>query len=343
MNTPKSKKRVLIAGGAGFVGSNLARKLIREGCAVDCVDNLITGARENVRDLEALEAFRFIEADITNPDFVTRLARRRYDDVYNLACPTGVPNIAILGEEMLLSSSIGALHLLKIAQRSKARYLFASTAEAYGDPEVFPQAESYFGNVDPVGPRSPYEEGKRFGEALTAYFSRRHHVDARIVRIFNTYGPAMSPEDQRVIPQMLARMLEGRPITVFGDGQQTRTFLHVDDLLRGFEAVMDRGTAGEVYNIGGAREYTILDLFDLAKSVTGSRSGVVLTEHFIDDHRGRCPDTSKVRRLGWEPRISLEDGLSLVYAGLLRSQGKTFDRGDLTPETAVGRHAHIAA
>ena len=312
-------RRVLIAGGAGFVGSNLARKLLSEGHAVDCVDNLITGRAENVGDLEGHRNFRFFKADITDLRLAARLARRRYDDIYNLACPTGVPNIAPMGEEMLLTSSIGVLNLLRIAQRQKARYLFASTAEAYGDPEVFPQVESYTGNVDPVGPRSPYEEGKRFGEALTTYYARQLCVDARIVRIFNTYGPAMSPDDQRVIPQMLGHILAGRSVVIFGDGTQTRTFLHVEDLLAGFEAVMERGVPGDVYNVGGEKEMKIIELFDVARSVTRSNVRPSFTAHFIPDHRGRCPDTSKVRALGWQPRISIEEGLHRVYEGMLNA------------------------
>ncbi len=319
MFTHSRKLRYLIAGGAGFVGTNLARRLLETGAMVDCVDNLSTGRKANVADLARYPNFNFIKLDIADTASCNRLLRRRYSHIYNLACPTGVPNIALLGEEMLMVSSVGTLNLLKVARRSKASYLFASTAEVYGDPEVFPQPESYVGKVDPVGPRSPYEEGKRFGEALTRFWGRKHNVDVRIVRIFNTYGPAMSPDDQRVIPQMLSRLIAGKPVPIYGDGAQTRTFLHVDDLVDGLMTVMENGANAEVYNIGGDTQISICELFDLAKMATGLAGRAEFANHFIADHRGRCPDTTKVRELGWRPCVSLVDGIRQSHRDLVAS------------------------
>lgn len=318
MNTSSDQKlRCLIAGGAGFVGTNLARRLLEMGAIVDCADNLSTGRKANVDGLSRHPDFRFLKLDVSDAMACGRLLRRHYTHVYNLACPTGVPNIALLGEEMLMASSQGTLNLLKVARRSKAHYLFASTAEAYGDPEVFPQPESYAGNVDPVGPRSPYEEGKRFGEALTRFWGKKHKVDVRIVRIFNTYGPAMSPDDQRVIPQMLSRLIGGQPVQIFGSGRQTRTFLHVDDLIDGFLIAMEKGGNGEVYNIGGADQVTIRELFELVRSSTGLKGTAVFKKHFIDDHRGRCPDTAKIAALGWRQKVSLVEGIRQCHGDLL--------------------------
>ncbi|SDA86057.1 NAD-dependent epimerase/dehydratase family protein [Mesorhizobium qingshengii] len=318
MNKTKELK-CLIAGGAGFVGTNLARRLLEQGASVDCADNFSTGRKSNVADLARYPKFRFLKLDIADAASCSRLLRRRYSHVYNLACPTGVPNIALLGEEMLMASSLGGLNLLKVARRSKAKYLFASTAEAYGDPEIFPQPESYVGKVDPVGPRSPYEEGKRFGEALTRFWGRKHNVDVRIVRIFNTYGPAMSPDDQRVVPQMLSRLIAGKPVPIYGDGSQTRTFLHVDDLVRGLLTVMEKGESAEVYNIGGATQITIRELFQLVKTATGLLGKAVFEKHFIADHRGRWPDTTKIQALGWRQQVALADGIRQSHRDLLAS------------------------
>jgi nucleoside-diphosphate-sugar epimerase len=320
MDTHKAKEpRFLVAGGAGCLGTNLTRRLLDQGALVDCVDNLSTGRKANVADLSLHRNFRFLKLDIADSSLCHRLLRRHYSHVYNLACPTGVPNIALLGEEMLMASSLGTLNLLKVARRCKAKYLFASSAEAYGDPEVFPQPETYFGRVDPVGPRSPYEEGKRFGEALTRFWGRKHKVDVRIVRIFNTYGPGMSPEDQRVIPQMLLHLIAGQPVPIYGDGAQTRTFLHVDDLVDGLLTVMEKGEGAEVYNIGGGTQTSISELFELIKTATGLAGSATFEKHFIADHRDRRPDTGKIEALGWRQKVSLADGIRQSYQGFLAS------------------------
>lgn len=322
MNTLAKGRSCLVAGGAGFVGSNLVRRLLDLGMAVDVIDDLSTGRMENISEFRENPSFRFIKADISaNGSWQSRF-RRRYSYIYHLACPTGVPNIEVLGEQMLLASSAGTLNLLKVAERSRAKFLFASTAEAYGDPEVFPQRESYVGNVDPVGPRSPYEEGKRYGEALTRYYGRKHGVEVYIARIFNTYGPGMSLNDQRVIPQMLSRAISGRPLTIFGNGSQTRTFLYIDDLLCGLLRIMEAGAAGEVYNVGGSEQITIAELFGAVRSVTGLQVTASHEAHFLPDHRGRCPDTTKLQELGWRQSVSLEDGLRKSLRNFLRIQSQ---------------------
>ncbi len=319
MSMNSNEVRYLIAGGAGCLGTNLARRLLGQGAHVDVVDNLSTGRQANVDRLSRHPNFDFIKMDVADPAICRRLQRRRYSHVYNLACPTGVPNIKRLGEQMLMASSAGTLNLLKIARRCRAKYLFASTAEAYGDPDVFPQPETYVGRVDSVGPRSPYEEGKRFGEALTRFWGGKYGLEVRIVRIFNTYGPAMSPKDQRVIPQMLTRLIAGQPVPIYGDGTQTRTFLHVDDLVNGLLTVIEKGVSGEVYNVGGDEQITVRDLFTMVKKATGLAGEAIFRDHFIEDHRGRGPDTTKLRALGWRPSISLEAGIRQSYQDLLRS------------------------
>lgn len=338
------RKMILIAGGAGFIGSNLVRVLLTEGHKVDCVDSLITGEAANLDTVRLNQDFRFIHGDIADPGIVLRFQRKSYTDIYNLACPTGVPNIASLGEKMMMASSAGTLNLLRLAEKSRARYLFASTAEVYGNPEKFPQSEDYTGNVDPVGLRSPYEEGKRFGEAATAYYARRYGVDTRIVRIFNTYGPYMSRNDQRVIPQMLTRALGQLPLIMYGDGSQTRSFLNVSDLIDGFARVMDQQGKGEAYNIGGETEITIAELAAEVLRATGSRSEVVHKPHFINDHDRRLPDTRKIRALGWIPKISLVTGLKQCIDHMLKAPGYSAVRqGGQTSAAEARKHQSIAA
>jgi nucleoside-diphosphate-sugar epimerase len=343
MRKASRQKKILIAGGAGFIGSNLVRKLLAQGHQVDCVDSLITGVATNLDGVRTNRDFRFMHGDISDPGIASRLQRERYTDIYNLACPTGVPNIASLGEEMMMASSTGVLNLLRVAEQSRGRYLFASTAEVYGNPEKFPQSEDYTGNVDPVGLRSPYEEGKRFGEAATAFYARRYGVDARIVRIFNTYGPFMSQNDQRVIPQMLTLALNHLPLTIYGDGSQTRSFLHVGDLIDGFARVMNQHGKGEVYNIGGETEITVAELAQEILRATGSRSEVVRKPHFIADHDRRLPDTRRIRALGWIPKISLATGLKQSIEHMQMTPGDSAARQNGRNRTATRTDHSIAA
>jgi nucleoside-diphosphate-sugar epimerase len=302
-------RRVLITGGAGFVGSNLAARLVGDGACVDCADNLVTGRIEAIQALRTNPRFRFLKLDVSRPEFLQLGLATRYDEVYHLACPTGVPNIRTLGEEMVAACSHGTENVLRIACAHDARLVYTSSAEVYGDPGESPQAERYCGNVDPVGPRSAYEEGKRFGETLVRLYAEKYRTNGKIARVFNTYGRGMSPYDTRVIPQFLRRIREGHSIIVYGDGKQTRTHLYVDDLVAALIRVAHDGVRGEVYNVGGDRELTILELVEILRGVTPLPVQIEHRPHFIEDHRGRLPATSKVRALGWEPRVPLPEGL----------------------------------
>lgn len=308
--------RVLIAGGAGFIGSNLVERQLKLGHKVDCIDNLITGQRQNIATLENSSRFEFSPGDICDAEFMARFEGIPYSAIYNLACPTGVPNIAKLGEQMLMTSSVGNLNLLKLANLSGAKFLYASSAEVYGDPTITPQPEEYYGDVNPVGPRSAYEEAKRFGESLTKHYSLIHNVDARIIRIFNTYGPKMSLRETRVIPQLLRNMILKMPVTIYGDGSNTRSFQFVDDLLAGFETSMNIFCAGDVFNIGGEDEISMLELFRICQKVTDYSAEPIFEEHFIEDHKRRRPDTKKIRQRGWKPKVQLIDGLGNCYKEL---------------------------
>jgi nucleoside-diphosphate-sugar epimerase len=310
----KPTRRVMITGGAGFVGSNLAAALLRAGAAVDCVDNLVTGRLDAIQELRAHPRFRFLKQDVSQLEFLSMGLATRYDEIYHLACPTGVPNIRTLGEEMVQACSRGTEHVLKIACAHAARLVYTSSAEVYGDPSEFPQREGYCGNVDPVGPRSAYEEGKRFGETLVRLYADKYQVDGKIVRIFNTYGVGMSPDDTRVIPRFLRHLREGKRFVVYGDGTQTRTHLYIDDLIEALVRVAHHGARGEVYNVGGERQLTILELIEVLRAQTPLRIEVEHAPHFIEDHRGRLPVTTKVRELGWQPRVELPDGLRRMMA-----------------------------
>lgn len=302
-------KRILITGGAGFIGSSLAKVLLTEGAHVDCVDNLITGRLESIQALRMNKNFRFLKMDINDAIFLMTCLSTRYDEIYHFACPTGVPNIRVYGEEMLKTCSRGTENVLELACAQGARVIYASSAEVYGDPDVFPQGEEYHGNVDPVGPRSAYEEGKRFGEAITRLYSEKYHVDAKIIRIFNTFGAGMSPDDSRVIPRFMKQIRDRRSIIVYGDGTQMRTHLYIGDLIAALLLVMGQGQRGEVYNIGGERQLSILELIDIIKGLTPLPVEVEHRPHFIEDHAGRLPMIAKVKELGWEPRVDIREGL----------------------------------
>jgi len=304
------KKKVLVTGGAGFIGSNLCRTLLDSGDEVCAVDNLITGKIENLIPLFGDRNFHFFGMDITHPVFLDIFSGISLDQVYHLACPTGVPNIKILGEEMILACSTGTLNVMEISRLHGAKTVYSSSAEIYGQPEKTPQEENYNGNVNPVGARSAYEEGKRFSESIVKMYVDKYDIDADIVRIFNTYGPGMSLSDQRVIPQFLQNISAGRELTIFGDGSQTRTLLYVDDLIRGIMLVMERGGQGEIYNIGGDEQISIKNLAKMTKRLTGCTGNIAYAPHFIEDHSHRQPSVERIKRLGWQPEISLEDGLA---------------------------------
>jgi nucleoside-diphosphate-sugar epimerase len=305
----QNAKRILITGGAGFIGSNLAKVLLADGAHVDCVDNLITGRLQAIHTLRLNKNFRFLKMDINDAIFMATCLSTRYDEIYHLACPTGVPNIRVHGEEMLKTCSRGTENVLEVACAQGAKVIYASSAEVYGDPDVFPQDEEYYGNVNPVGPRSAYEEGKRFGEAITRLYSEKYRVDAKIIRIFNTFGVGMSPDDSRVIPCFLRQIRDRRNIIVYGDGTQMRTHLYIGDLIAALLLVMDQGQRGEVYNIGGERQLSILELIDIIKGLTPLSVGVEHRPHFIEDHAGRLPMIAKVKELGWQPHVDIREGL----------------------------------
>jgi dTDP-glucose 4,6-dehydratase len=304
--------RIVVAGGAGFIGSNLCRQLVDRGDEVLCLDNLVTGRLENLRELLRRTNFTLMETDVCEPLRVGG----RVDAVLHLASPASPADFARLPLEILAAGSTGTRNLLELAGERRARFLLASTSEVYGDPVVHPQPESYRGNVNPIGPRSVYDEAKRFAEAMTAAYHRARGVDVRIVRIFNTYGPGLRPDDGRVMSNFVTQALAGRPLTVYGDGSQTRSFCYVDDEVRGILTVLDSTHLGPV-NVGNPSETTVLDLARLVVGVVGGPSDVVFEALPKDDPARRCPEIGLARSLGWEPRVSLEDGVAATVRALL--------------------------
>jgi dTDP-glucose 4,6-dehydratase len=298
--------RVLVAGGAGLVGSAMCAALLDRGDEVVCVDNLLTGSRTNVESLLPRPGMSFVEADICRdlPDM------GRFDAVANLACPASPVDFQQLALEIMEVGSRGVANLLDLARHHGARFLQASTSEVYGEPLVHPQPESYWGNVNPVGPRSVYDEAKRFGEALTMAHRRRYGTDVRLARIFNTYGPRMRVDDGRVVSNFVTQALREQPITIYGDGTQTRSFCYVADEVAGLLALLDSDYTDPV-NVGNDDEFAVLDLADLVLKLTGSRSEVVYLDRPVDDPTQRRPDLTIARRvLGWEPTTPLEEGLA---------------------------------
>jgi dTDP-glucose 4,6-dehydratase len=295
-----SRERVVVTGGAGFVGSHVCEALLRDGAQVVCVDSFRTGSRANVPGGAGV-----VVADVSRPlDLLGPV-----DLILHLACPASPADYLRMPVDTLRAGGFGTYHVLDLARRKGARVVVASTSEVYGDPEEHPQRESYWGHVNPVGPRSVYDEAKRFGEAMTVAFRAEHGVDAGIVRIFNTYGPRMRAHDGRMIPTFLRQALAGEPLTVHGDGLQTRSLCYVDDLVRGLLA-MARGDHPGPINLGNPAEVTVLDVARKTIEVTGSTSVVRHVEPMTDDPRRRRPDIGLARRvLGWQPRVGLEEGL----------------------------------
>jgi nucleoside-diphosphate-sugar epimerase len=302
--------RFLVAGGAGFVGSHLCRRLVDEGHEVTCVDSLLTGRRDNVADLIGQPGFVFVEADVTSLEG-SALPAAPPDVVLHLASPASPVDYDRLPLETLAVNSAGTWRLLDVAAAARARLVYVSTSEVYGDPLVHPQPETYWGNVDPIGPRACYDEGKRFGEALVTSFRRVRGVRAAIVRVFNTYGPAMRLDDGRVVPEFLAAAQAGRPLPIQGDGTQTRSYMYVSDLVEGLLRVAtDEGLDGQVLNIGNPHEITVLELAERLLAIMVSSVGTDLVPGRPGDPQQRCPDISRMReRYGWEPTVTLDDGL----------------------------------
>jgi dTDP-glucose 4,6-dehydratase len=299
--------RVVVAGGAGFLGSHLCDHLLARGDSVVCLDDLSTGSKDNVAHLMGDERFNLVVTDVSvNVD----IDGGPVDAVCNLASPASPPAYMARPLATLAVGSEGTRRLLELARAHRARFLMASTSEVYGDPDVHPQVESYRGNVDPTGPRSPYDEAKRFAESLTMAMHRSHGVDVGIARIFNTYGPRLSPGDGRVVSNFVAQALRGEPLTVYGDGSQTRSLCYVDDEVKGLIALLDSDLTGPV-NIGNPDERSMLDLARFVLEVTGSASGIVHHPLPKDDPTRRCPDITLARTaLGWEPIVDLRDGIA---------------------------------
>jgi nucleoside-diphosphate-sugar epimerase len=312
--------RVLVAGGAGFLGSHLCDALLERGDEVVCVDSFVTGRADNVAHLAGRTGFSLVEHDITQSCADLPVA----DAVMNLASPASPKDYLAMPLETLAVGSTGTRNLLEVAVRDSARFFMASTSEVYGDPLVHPQTEDYWGHVNPIGERSVYDEAKRFSEALTAAYRRTHRLDTRIVRIFNTYGPQMQVDDGRVVSNFIVQGLRGEPLTIYGDGSQTRSFCYVSDEIRGFLALLDSNEPGPV-NIGNPVEFTMLELADLVLELTGSSAGVEYRPLPSDDPRQRQPDITVAReRLAWEPAVDLREGLELTipyFAGQLALAG----------------------
>jgi UDP-glucuronate decarboxylase len=299
------RKRVLVTGGAGFLGSHLCERLLRENCDVVCADNLFTGKKANIAHLMGNPYFEFVRHDVTFPYYV------EVDEIYNLACPASPIHYQFDPVQTTKTSVHGAINMLGLAKRTKARILQASTSEVYGDPEVHPQREDYWGRVNPIGLRSCYDEGKRCAETLFFDYHRQHNVDIKVVRIFNTYGPRMHPNDGRVVSNFIVQALKNHEITIFGDGTQTRSFQYVDDLIEGLVRAMNtpREFTGPV-NIGNPNEFTMNDLAQLILRLTGSRSKITYRPLPSDDPKQRQPDIRLAREvLKWEPTVQLEAGL----------------------------------
>jgi dTDP-glucose 4,6-dehydratase len=308
----------VVTGGAGFLGSHLCDRLLEDGHSVICVDNLDTGSLQNVEHIRN-DDFRFLQHDLTKPLHLDE----EVDRVYHLASPASPIDYARLPLHTLKVGSYGTHHMLGLAKEKRARFLLASTSEVYGDPQVHPQSEDYWGHVNPIGPRGVYDEAKRYAEALTMAYHGQQGVDTCIARIFNTYGGRMRPHDGRAIPTFLRQALQDKPVTVFGDGSQTRSFCYVDDLIRGLNALMESEVHQPV-NLGNPNEFTLLDLAHTVIEVTESRSEVVFEALPTDDPHVRQPDITRAREwLGWEPEVELGDGLrrTIKLSGVERLAG----------------------
>jgi len=305
MNKPSMNRKILITGGAGFLGSHLCAKLIEKGDEVLCVDNFFTGTRRNIAHLLSNPMFEVLRHDVCFPLFV------EVDDIYNLACPASPVHYQHDPVQTTKTSVHGAINMLGLAKRLKAKIFQSSTSEVYGDPAIHPQTEDYWGNVNPIGSRSCYDEGKRCAETLFFDYYRQHNLNIKVARIFNTYGPNMHPNDGRVVSNFIVQALKDEDITIYGDGKQTRSFCYVDDLIEGFVKLMetDHGFTGPV-NLGNPGEFSMLELAETVLELTGSKSKLVFQDLPEDDPKQRQPDISIAKKeLGWQPSIPLKEGL----------------------------------
>lgn len=297
-------KRILVTGGAGFIGSHLCERLLREGHEVICLDNFFTGRKENIAHFVGNPSFEIVRHDVIEPVLL------EVDQIYNLACPASPVHYQYNPVKTIKTNIMGALNMLGLAKRVRARILQASTSEVYGDPKVHPQPESYWGHANPIGARACYDEGKRCAEALMFAYHRQNGVDIRVVRIFNTYGPRMLENDGRVVSNFIVQALRGQDMTVYGDGSQTRSFCYVDDLVDGLVKMMDSESSVGPVNLGNPGEFTVLELATMVKKLTGSSSNIVYRPLPPDDPVQRRPDISLAREtLNWRPLVGLEDGL----------------------------------
>lgn len=307
-------KKILVTGGSGFIGSNLCSKLLSMNNQVVCIDDLSTGKKDNVNNLIKNKLFSFIQGDVCDIKLVRSLYEEKFNEIYHMASPASVTYIVDHPVEAAEANSFGTRNLLEMAMKQKAKFLFASSSEAYGDPLMQPQGETYWGNVNPVGVRSGYDEGKRFGEALCMAYRREYGVDAKIIRIFNTYGPNSSVTDSRIIPRFITLALKNSPITVHGDGLQTRSFCFVSDLVDGIIKMMDSNQEGPI-NLGYPQELRVIDVANIIIERVGSKSTVEFVDRPKDDPSRRNPDISKAKELlKWQPEISFEKGLDLTIA-----------------------------
>jgi len=310
MSKSMNSKTIMVAGGAGFVGSHLCDALLAEGHRVICVDNFQTGSEANVQALQNHPGFRLIDADICDPLTI----EGSLDQIYNLACPASPPQYQADPIHTMMTSVVGTANLLRLAEQHGASFLQASTSEVYGDPEQHPQHEDYWGHVNCTGPRACYDEGKRAAETLCFDMLRAGRVDVRVVRIFNTYGPGMSPDDGRIVSNLIVQALRGDDLTLYGTGEQTRSFCYVSDLIAGLLALMNVApNPGVPVNIGNPGEFTIAQLADMVLEMTGSASQIVHRPLPIDDPQRRSPDITRAKELlGWEPKLPLSEGLALT-------------------------------
>jgi UDP-glucuronate decarboxylase len=322
------ERRILITGGAGFIGSHLCETLLAHGADILCVDNFFTGSKRNIEHILDHPRFEILRHDVTFPLFV------EVDEIYNLACPASPIHYQRDPVQTTKTSVHGAINMLGLAKRLRAKILQASTSEVYGDPQVHPQQEGYWGHVNPIGPRSCYDEGKRCAETLFFDYRRQHNMRIKVLRIFNTYGPRMHPNDGRVVSNFIIQALSGNDITIYGDGQQTRSFCYVDDLVRGMVGLM--GTADDVtgpMNCGNPNEFTILELAERVIDLTGSRSKIVHRPLPQDDPRQRRPDISLAHELlGWQPTVMLTEGLQKTIAYFERLLSELGREAALRPE-----------
>ncbi|MBW6418594.1 UDP-glucuronic acid decarboxylase family protein [Celeribacter sp. PS-C1] len=333
-----SRKRILVTGGAGFIGSHLVDRLLEQGHEVLCVDNLFTGTKRNIDHLHGHPRFEFMRHDVTFPLYV------EVDEIYNLACPASPVHYQHDPVQTTKTSVLGAINMLGLAKRLKCKIFQASTSEVYGDPEVHPQPEGYWGNVNPIGLRSCYDEGKRCAETLFFDYHRQHGLEIKVARIFNTYGPRMHHADGRVVSNFIMQALLGEPITLYGDGRQTRSFCYVDDLVEGFIRLMDTGPeiSGPI-NLGNPNEFTIRELAERVVEMTGSQSELVFRDLPQDDPKQRQPNISLAReRLDWAPTIELQAGLerTVAYFGALLPELAGTDRllkAGRTPSPSVAQ------